>query len=102
MEKAVVKNAADKDQVREGKQKELSRRDRELADLRFVLASKEGRRLMWRFIGHCKTFESVCNPSGSITYYNSGKQDVGHYLLAEIGAASEDAFILMMKENKEN
>lgn len=99
MEKVLVKNAADREQVREAKQKEVSQRERELNDLRSILNTKEGRRYLWRMMGHCRTFSSVWHASAQI-HYNSGMQDVGHYIMAEITEASPEAFFLMMKENK--
>jgi hypothetical protein len=52
-------------------------------------------------MGHCKTFESIFEPSAKI-YYNSGRQDVGHYLMKEIVEAGEHYLLKMMMENKEN
>lgn len=99
-EKSFVKNAADPAQVAEAKKKEsFSRRD-ELDDIRFVLSYKQGRRLLWRLLKHCNVFGSVWHPSALI-HHNSGKQDVGHFVMAEITEANPEAFLLMMKENKE-
>jgi len=99
LEKVLVKNAADREQVREAKQKETSLRDRELNDLRSILNTREGRRYLWRMMGHCRTFASVWHASAQI-HYNAGMQDVGHFMMAEITEASPEAFFLMMKENK--
>lgn len=99
-QRAFVKNAADPAQVADGKKKEsLSRRD-ELDDIRFILSTKNGRRVLWRLLTHCNVFGSVWHPSALI-HHNSGRQDVGHFIMAEITEASPDAFLTMMKENKE-
>lgn len=94
------KNAADENQVKEARLTEKRIRERELGDLRYLLASAQGRRLIWRLLGHCKSFESVWEPSAKI-HYNAGKQDVGHFLMAEIIAADENSFLQMMKEAKQ-
>lgn len=99
MEKVLVKNAADATQVKEAKQKEVRGRERELNDVRSLLNTREGRRLAWRLLTHCRVFESIWHGSAQI-HYNSGMQDVGHFLLAEITEAAPEAFLLMMKENK--
>lgn len=98
MEKAFVKNAADPKQVRDGKQKEQLKRDQELNDLRLVLATPAGKRLMWRILAECKTFGSVWHSSAMI-HYNSGKQDVGHWLMAEIGSADPDQLYGLLKSS---
>lgn len=100
MKRVAVKNAADPDQVNRAGSLDERRRERELNDLRFVLSTREGRRTIWRLMEQCKTYGSIFEASAKI-YYNSGRQDVGHYLMAEIAEADEDALFLMMKENKE-
>ena len=99
--KPLVKNAASKEQVENAAFEMEERRNRELNDLRLVLSTKEGRRVMWRFMSHCKAFEGIWDGSARI-HYNSGRQDVGHFLIKEVEAADQDAFFTMMKEAKEN
>lgn len=100
MDKALVKNAADKKQVKSAKQKERSIRDKEINDLAWVLNSPEGRRFIWKMLEHCSVFASVCSPSGSMTYYHSGKQDVGHWLMAQINEVDPEIYVKLMLENK--
>jgi hypothetical protein len=99
MGKAVVTNAADQQQVGNAKEKELRGRDRELNDLLSVMNTREGRRYVWRLLAHCKVFGSVWHGSALI-HYNSGMQDVGHYILADINDLNPDLLVLMIKENK--
>ena len=99
--KAFVKNAADREQVKDASRKEEKHREDELLDLKDILEMPQGRRFPWRLMGHCKTFESIFEPSAKI-YYNSGRQDVGHYLMKEIVEAGEHYLLKMMMENKEN
>ena len=80
------------------KQQEFERNE-ELRDMKKVLSTVEGRRVLWRFLVQCRTFSSIMT-GNSMTYYNSGQQDLGHYLMAEIGESDEDALFLMMKEIK--
>lgn len=93
-----VRNAADPEQVKKAGEKDVSRREQELNDIEFILSTAQGKRFLWRLMGHCSTFESIWEPSAKI-HYLSGKQDVGHFLMAEIVEARPDALIEMMKES---
>ena len=99
MDKSLVKNAASERQVKKAKDKELSKRDLELNDLRSVLELPEGRRVMWRLMEHCRVFGSIWESSAKI-HYKSGQQDIGHFIMAEIVDANEKYLFEMMKENK--
>lgn len=98
--KHLVENAADEVEVSNAaetiKRKTLSERE----DFRYILKSPQGRRVLWRILGHCKVFESIYHGS-SLIHYNAGKQDVGHFLLSEIINTDEMALIKMMQESKE-
>lgn len=99
--KSFVKNAADRQQVKSAKQKEESKRDGELNDIRSILNTPSGRRVMWRFISYTKIFQERWEPSAKI-HYDAGVRSVGLHIIAEINEASEDFFIEMMKENKKD
>lgn len=99
--KSLVKNAADSKQVHKAKREVINLDLQNKNDLKFLLKSIEGRRFLWRLLGHCGAFSSVWEPSARI-HYNAGKQDVGHFLLAEITNADSEGFLKMMQENKEN
>ena len=94
------KNVADEKQVREQGAAVNRERLRELNDIRYLLQSPQGRRFLWRLLSRCKSFGSVWEPSAKI-HYNSGQQDVGHFIMAEIVEADENAFLQMMKESKQ-
>lgn len=94
-------NASDKAQIKKQEKEFQKIRKQELADLKYVLASEQGRRLVWRLMGKCKTFSSIWETSAKI-HYNAGQQDLGHFLLAEVMEANSESFLQMMKENKEN
>lgn len=96
---AFVKNAADPEQVKAAKRKERFNREDELNDIRFLLTLPQFRKFIWRMITYCNVFASIWRPSAEI-HHLSGKQDVGHFILAEVVEANEDAFLQMMKESK--
>lgn len=93
------RNIADKAEVAKTKRKVKDRRNQELNDIRTVLSTVSGRRLLWRMMEHTKTFGSIWEPSAKI-HYNSGKQDVGHFIMAEIMEADPNLFMKMMKEKQ--
>jgi hypothetical protein len=97
MEAPLVKNAADPSQVAQATEKEKLGRDLELDDLRKVLGTESGRRLLWRFIKHAGVHESIWEPSAAI-HYRAGKQDFGHFIESEILEANEEALFQMMRE----
>lgn len=96
-----MKNAADESQVNEAEKIAKEMRRIELNDIRTVLASISGRRFVWRLMGKCRTFSSVWEPKDSAKiHYNSGQQDIGHFVMAEIVDADENLLLKMMKEAK--
>lgn len=95
----MVKNASIPSQVKEAQNKQERERKLELDDLRSVLSTKQGRRLLWRLMAECRVYGSIWDNSARI-HYNAGRQDVGHFILAEITEASEDLYFEMLKEHK--
>lgn len=81
-------------------QKKASRRrERELSDLRFMLLSKEGRRLVWRWIGKGRIFqEPFCNDNTNGTNYNLGRMSLSRDLLNDVMEAAPHVFNQMQQE----
>jgi hypothetical protein len=100
MDKPLVQNAADPVQVADAGKKLSIQRRNELNDLRRVLETTEGRRVIWRILEKCGVYRSVWHPSAQI-HFNCGQQDLGHWVQAEITNADQEYLFLMMKENKE-
>jgi len=100
MSESFVKNAADPIQVKTASQKTRNLELRETGDVLSVMSTKEGRRFMWRMLSECKIHESIWHPSAMI-HYNSGRQDVGHWLEAQIIKADQNLYLIMQKEAME-
>ncbi len=96
--RAVVKNAADRKQVGSAEKREKLRRSRELEDLRVVMSTPEGRRVIWRLLSEFKVFGSVMRDGVERVMFLAGKQDAGHLIQGEAIAASEALYLLMQKE----
>lgn len=101
MDKALVGNAASKKQVTKAGRKEELSRDGELNDIRAVLSTAEGQRFIWRLMEKCKTFNSIWVSNAAI-HYNSGQQDIGHFIMSEIVEADEQLLFNLMKSNMKN
>lgn len=100
-DRAAVRNAADPQQV-----KDAGRRDKRHAawfvdNLRAVMGAPFGRALMWELLGKARIYASVFHRDPGLMAYNSGRQDFGHQLLAEIIAADAALYLLMEREARE-
>lgn len=96
---AYVRNASDPQQVKGAKETEKRRLDREREELRVVLGTVEGRRVLWRLLEYCGPYQSVLDDGGGRRiYYNAGQQDVGHYLMGLIGKADAGAYLTMQQD----
>lgn len=94
-------NASSEKQVKKMASKEERLGHQEAEDIKAVMSSVHGRRFVWRLLSHCKAFASVFHPSGSQTYYNSGMQDVGHFILSEVTKADQKKYFEMQIEAKD-
>jgi hypothetical protein len=97
--KPYVTNAADASQVNSASGKERRGRDKDLEDLRAILALESGRRFIWRYLGECGVFRSSWEPSAKI-HFNEGRRDIGLRLLDDVMNANPQSYITMMAEAK--
>ena len=99
MEQALVKNAGDVKQIKRAAKKEDQIKREQENDVRYMLNDRRGRRFVWRMLTHAGVYNSIWVQSAEI-HYKAGKQDFGHWLMAQVLEASEDAYTLMVKENR--
>lgn len=100
MSKSYVKNAADKNQVKEASNKELWDRKTELEDARFIMQHAPGRRFIWRLLVQCEVFEDIWISSAEI-HRRAGWQQKGQIVMKLVKRADPEKFFLMWKENDE-
>lgn len=91
-------NASDSGKIRDARKRDAAKAAQQKDDLIKILEKDFGRRFVWRMLCECKVFESIWSPSALI-HYNSGRQDVGHWLLAQVNDAQLDAILIMMTEH---
>jgi len=100
VEKSLVRNAADPEQVSSAKEKVESQNDQRLNDVREVLNTKRGRRFYWSILEFCGIFKTSNSDQHQI-FFNEGMRNVGLKLLADVNEAAPEAYLLMLRESKE-
>lgn len=95
----LVRNASDEVQVKDAKIKVKMGREQEVNDLKFILATEQGRRFMWRYLEMCGVYRTSFTGS-SETYFLEGQRNIGLKLIADIVEADPDAYLKMIKANK--
>lgn len=101
-ERALVKNAADEEQVRQAGTREKFGRERELNDLRAVMQTVEGRRLVWRLLQIGRIFTDRFDANSLQMARNEGGARTGLLLLADIDAACPELYDTMRREARED
>ena len=94
----VVTNAADPAQLKEAAEREAAKEQQSRLAMAAIMQLPEGRLVLWETLTFCRAFASVWDGSARI-HYNSGQQDVGHYLMAKMADANPKAFAQMMIDN---
>lgn len=99
--KALEDALSDPKEREEREKKERREADRILNDLRTVLGTVEGRRLLWRILDRANIFDTSFVPGQpDTTNFKEGARDLGWWLWKEIDRARFDAFSQMRREYK--
>lgn len=99
MERAQVRNAADREQVQRAESRDRKGYRRRLAVLRSVLGSREGREFVWSELARHGLYESITAQS-SMIYVMSGRRDAGLELMADV-QRFPDLYLAMQREAME-
>lgn len=97
-DRAVVRNAADPEQVRRAKRKVRAAEREAENDVRVALSTYEARRREWKRIGKWAPYESIWSSDVSRMAFNAGVQNCAHELIAEIVDADPELWLLMQRE----
>lgn len=95
---ALVRNAADKQQVKEAERVEKSRRQQEIDDVYFLLNCPQGRRFLWRYLGICGVYR-LSYTANSDTNFREGERNIGLKLMNDIMETKPEAYLQMIQEN---
>ncbi len=99
MSRDLVKNAADVGQLKRAEQILARRARRDVEDLREVLQTLPGRRLVGRWLRKCGIYES-CTALDTRIYVLSGRRDIGLELLGEV-VQHHELYLQMEKERRD-
>lgn len=91
-----VANAASREHVAHGRRKEKSERRQQANDLREVLATPAGARVLWRVLEHAGMFLSVFSENPGRMAFLEGARNEALWLVSEINAADPQAIVRMM------
>lgn len=89
----------DPDAVASEERLAAARQQRDLADLRAVLALAEGRRWIWRVLEQTAAFRASYDPDSPLRMaFAEGRRSTGLWLLAELQQAAPEAFASLIAE----
>lgn len=71
-----------------------------IEDVRWLMSSPRGRRLVWWLLGKCGVNRTSFNNSGSVMAFNEGQRNIGLLLQAEVIEASPEAYMTMLTEQR--
>lgn len=75
-------------------------RDTEEADIKWLVSSKRGRRIVWRMLEDARVFHPTFNTNAMQMAFNEGNRNAGNKLLTLVNNASPDALVTMITESK--
>ena len=73
-------------------------RENEESDIKWLMSSKRGRRIVWRLLDHAGVFRSSFNTNAMTMAFAEGNKNYGLRLLAMIHALCPEQYPAMMKE----
>ena len=71
----------------------------EANDIKWLMANKQGRRIVWRLLAEAGVYRSSFT-GNSETFFREGKREIGLFLLREITNHCAEAYVLMLSESK--
>lgn len=75
------------------------RRERNLNDIRHIVATVEGRRLYWNLMVTCGIFKTTFTGETNGTMFNEGRRSIGLKMLYDLMEAKPSVFEQMKREN---
>lgn len=77
-------------------------REQEIADLKWLMSSKRGRRIMWRLLEMSGPFRATFSTNSMTMAFNEGNRNLGNRLLNEVMTLCPEMFPVMLKEQKDD
>lgn len=98
--RALVQNAADPKQVEQAKAHERTQEQQKQYDWHAVMESPSGRRVLADVLDHCGTYQTPLGDTSGRTHFLVGRQDVGHFIVSQIGEAGADDYLLTLSRER--
>lgn len=76
-------------------------REMEIADLKWLMSSKKGRRLMWRLLELSGPFRLSFDPNAMKMAFNEGNRNLGNQLFGEVMTLCPEMYPVMVKEQQD-
>lgn len=102
--RSLVDNSADAQQVKKARKAEKGQREQQIREMQQVLATPQGKRVLWRLLERCGVYKTSISTDPYATYYNEGERNIGLYVMAEINEANPQALLdmtVMAKADRE-
>lgn len=77
---------------------EQKRAETEVADLKLVMSTPEGRRNTWRTLAKCGVHRQSYVPDSNGTAFNEGQRSVGLWLYENLETHCPEQYLLMQRE----
>lgn len=77
-------------------------RDTEESDLKWLMGSRRGRRIVWRLLEHAGVFRPVFNTNALAMSFAEGNRNYGLRILTQIHAVAPEQYPIMVKEHHDN
>lgn len=74
-------------------------RENEEADVKWLMGSKRGRRIVWRLLDQSGVFRLSFNTNAMQMAFNEGHRNFGNRMLAMIHELTPEQYPLLVKEN---
>lgn len=101
-EEAIVKNAADKNQVAKAASKIKIAERLAIDESKDIMATRNSRRWVWKMMEWCNVFGPTFRADPYQSAYAEGARLVGLEILKRVRLLGADAFLLMQKEAMED
>jgi len=69
-------------------------------DIKWLLSSPRGRRIVWWLLSITGVFRTSFNASGSTTFFNEGGRNIGLQLLAKVQEHCMERYVEMLNEQR--
>jgi hypothetical protein len=94
--------AAQREEKRDTDARKRLAREMEAADVKWLMSSRRGRRMMWRFMKLSRVFQLSFNTNAMQMAFNEGNRNLGLQLLDEVMTLCPDQFPVMQREQQDD